>query len=277
MGSVDNTSGAKVISFGCDNPSKGLPVSHADGFINDKDTGERKMTLECITASDLRTGWFALVWFNLVYPEQKGIEVFIMGAGPIATACILMLSWGAADRIKRIKVLSLSGTSAIALVKRLKDRVAVPMEATSDRGDIRLARFLVTATNAGEPVAEECEIGEGAAVLSQGIDDLPKVYIRPRLMKNGWPVGDDLYAMQERNVDPLALAYSREGEKLTVEGKRDGAINIGDILSDPATMQRLQESDSDKAFFPVGLIMYDLAINIAVMEALIEAIRTAAA
>jgi alanine dehydrogenase len=277
VGSVEEISGAKVISFGRDNSAKGLPVSHADGFLADKDTGVRKMTLECISSSDLRTGWFALVFFNLVFQTKTDVEVLVMGAGPVAAACIRMLNYGAADKIKRVKVLSKGGKSNFELVERLKTEIKIPLEATNDRGDIPLAAYLITATNAGEPIVEDHEIGANAALLSQGIDDLPKAYIQRLLAKDGQMLGDDLDAMEQRNVDPLALFYSRQGQKLTVEGKRDGAVNIGDIFANPAFMRMFRVCVCDIAFFPVGLIGYDIAVNNAIRKALIAAILAAAA
>jgi ornithine cyclodeaminase/alanine dehydrogenase-like protein (mu-crystallin family) len=279
VGSLDNTSGAKVISFGLDNSPKGLPVSHADAFLIDKDTGVRKMTLECIGASDLRTGWFALVFFNLVFHVKTDVEVLVMGAGPVAEACIRMLNYGAADKIKGFKVLSKSGTTNHELVERLKAEptMKIPLEATNDRAAIPLAEYLITATNAGKPVVDVREIGENAAVLSQGIDDLPKTYIERLITRNGQMLGDDLDAMEQRNVDPLALYYSRQKQRLTIEGKRDGAINIGDVFADSGLMRMFRNRVCDVAFFPVGLIAYDIAVNKAAMVALIASIIAAAA
>ncbi|PSS59732.1 hypothetical protein C6558_36825 [Ensifer sp. NM-2] len=277
VGSVNEISGAKVISFGRDNKPKNLPVSHADGFLADKDTGVRKMTLECISPSDLRTGWFALVFFDLVFKNKIDVEVLVIGSSAIAEACIRMLNYGASDRIKHIKVLSKSGTTNFELVERLQKEVKILLTATNDRAEIPVAAYLITATNAGKPVVEENEIGPNAKVLSQGIDDLPAAYIERLITKFGAMIGDDLDAMEQRNVDPLALFYSRKGEKLTGQGKRDGAVNIGDVLANPAFLRMFHVCVCDAAFFPVGLVGYDIAVNEAIMAALTAAIRAAAA
>ncbi len=276
VGSVEDTSGSKVISFGRDNTILGLPVSHADGFLADKDTGVRRMTLECITSSDLRTGWFALAFFKVAFQNKTDVEVVVIGAGPIASACIRMLNHGAASSIKRIKVLSKSGTTNHEMVQRLQTDIQIPLEATDDRDCIPLAQYLITATNAGRPVVKNREIADNAAVLSQGIDDLPRAYIKRLISKSATILGDDLLAMEQRNVDPLSLYYSRKGQKLTVEGQEDGVVGIGEVMMNSAYMDFLSNFDRDIAFFPVGIIAYDLAVNIAVEQALIAAIYDAA-
>jgi ornithine cyclodeaminase/alanine dehydrogenase-like protein (mu-crystallin family) len=129
VGSLGETSGSKVISFGRDNHAKGLPVSHADGFLSDKDTGVRRMTLECISSSDLRTGWFALIFFQVAFQAKNNVEVVIIGAGPIAAASIRMLNHGAATSIKRIKVLSKTGKTNFEMVERLRNEIQIPLEA----------------------------------------------------------------------------------------------------------------------------------------------------
>jgi hypothetical protein len=88
-------------------------------------------------------------------------------------------------------------------------------------------------------------------------------------------LGDDLHAMEQRNVDPLSLYYSRKGQKLTLEGQEDGVITIGEAMENPNYMDFLRNSDIGIAFFPVGIIAYDLAVNIAAEKALIAAIQAA--
>lgn len=270
VGSVDDVSGAKVISFGRDNRAKNLPTSHADAFLADKDTGVRKMTLECISGSDLRTGWFALVFFDLVFGEAKEIDVMVIGASAVATTCIRMLDYGASGRIRQIKVLSKSGTTNHELVKRLQKEISIPLLATDDRKDIPAAAYLITATNAGEPVVEEHEIGANAMVLSQGIDDLPAAYIQRLVDERSPMIGDDLKAMEERDVDPLAKFYSRQNKKLTVDGKRDGAINIGEILANPGHSRIFKGA----LFAPVGICVYDISVGTAVRDKLTKKLTT---
>lgn len=276
VGSVGNTSGAKVISFGRNNAAINFPASHADGFLADKDTGVRRMTLECISSSDLRTGWFALVFFDLVFRCETAVEVLIIGAGPIAEACIRMLNHGAAGLIKRIKILSKSGKTNFDLVKRIQSEIGIPLEATNDRSNIYEAEYLITATNAGVPVVGNGEIGPETAVLSLGIDDLPAAYIERLIKTKGIIIGDDLIAMEQRNVDPLALYYSRRGKKLTVEGKKDGAVEIGKILGNREKISQIRFRNRDTVFLPVGIMAYDLAVNMAVEKKLIEQIQAEA-
>lgn len=275
VGFVHNNSGVKNIHFGRDNLALGMPVSHADMIVRDKATGVRRMTLECMAISDLRTGWFALTWADLVLRGKTDVEVVVIGAGPVATACIRLLNVGAADKIKSIKVLSKSGKTNYKLVEKLQPDVKIHLEATNDRAVLPKADYLILATNAGKPVVEDDEIRKNAKVLSQGIDDLPAEYIQRLINGNGLIVGDDMEAMETRNVDPLALFYSRQGKKLTVEGKADGVINYANILFNPAFMRALRNWEGDAAFFPVGLAGYDLAIGVKVCD-ILEAKLTAA-
>lgn len=209
VGSLGETSGSKVISFGRDNYAKGLPVSHADGLLADKDTGIRRMTLECISSSDLRTGWFALIFFQVAFQAKDNVEVVIIGAGPIAAACIRMLNHGAGTSIKRIKVLSKNGKSNFEMVQRLRNEIQIPLEATNERNCIPLAQYLITATNAGHPVVRNSEIAPNAVVLSQGIDDLPMAYLK-RLIAEGGTYSQGTKAHRRRSRKTVSSPLGRQ-------------------------------------------------------------------
>nr|AIM47585.1 hypothetical protein [Ipomoea batatas] len=214
------------------------------------------------------TGWFALACMNLLLQGKRDIEVFVFGAGPVAEAAILSLDHGAAHRILCVSVLSRHGISNQMLAAKLASKVHFKLDAVKDRTRLHRAGFVITATDAGAPLFEPHEISRNAVTLSLGIDDMPAEYFEMLFSQGGLAVGDDLVAMEARNVDPLSLYYSRRGLKLTEHGRADGVKNYSEILSDATLMERLKNWKGPASFLPVGLASLDVAVAAKIYEML---------
>lgn len=116
------------------------------------------------------------------------------------------------------------------------------------------------------------EIADNAVTLSLGIDELPADYFDHLLKLNGIIVADDMDAMETRNIDSLALHYSRLHLKLTKQGRDNGIRNYSEALRDTALMQTLTSWNGPANFSAVGLASFDLAVAVHVYEKLIKAI-----
>lgn len=268
VGFYGNYSGVKNIHFSPKNTQIGLPSRHVDILLRQKVTGQRLMSLEGLAISNGRTGWFALACMNLLLQGKRDIEVFVFGAGPVAEAAILSLDHGAAHRILCVSVLSRHGISNQMLAAKLASKVHFKLDAVKDRTRLHRAGFVITATDAGAPLFEPHEISRNAVTLSLGIDDMPAEYFEMLFSQGGLAVGDDLVAMEARNVDPLSLYYSRRGLKLTEHGRADGVKNYSEILSDATLMERLKNWKGPASFLPVGLASLDVAVAAKIYEML---------
>ncbi|KEA04438.1 hypothetical protein QOV31_005252 (plasmid) [Agrobacterium fabrum] len=270
IGYFGRYSGTKDIHFAPTNAATGKPLQHSDIFLRDKVSGTLLMSVEGVAISNGRTGWFSLACVNLLLQGREDIDVFLFGAGKVAEAVILSLNYGAAKRIRKVAVLSRGKKSNFELVEKLRDCVTFSLEAVGDRSLLPYSQFVIMATNYGKPVFEAAEIAPNAVTLSLGIDDMPPDYIEHVLSADGLIVADDLVAMEARNVDAVALYYSRRGMKLTQHGKRDGIKNYTEILDDEALMNDLKAWKGPANFSPVGLASIDVAVAAHVYETLLN-------
>ena len=103
------------------------------------------------------------------------------------------------------------------------------------------------------------EIGPSAVTL--GVDEYPEEYFS-RLLRNGrLLVVDDITEVEKRDVDSLALCYSRKGKRLPEQGKEDGVKDFVDVLLDPALRETPQNGHLAH-MVPIGLGNTDIAIAV---------------
>jgi len=264
IGFFGNYSGLKDIYRGPTDPTTG-PVRSVDIILREKKTGNRLFTLEAISVSNGRTGWIAPECIDALLPDVCDLVVCLIGAGQLARAVLRSLDNRSRDQIKHILIFSKSSSNE-RLVHEMQKAVAVKLIATADRSLLRSADLLITATGSKEPVVTVDEIGTDAVTLALGIDELPAQYF-DRLIGAGAPMlVDDMEAVEKRGVDAVAYYYARKGQKLTVEGKRDGVINIADFGA------RTFAGESGRAahMATVGLASQDIAVTIALYESLVQ-------
>lgn len=131
-------------------------------------------------------------------------------------------------------------------------------------------QFVIMATNSGRPVFDAPEIAPDVVTLSLDIDDMLSDYIEHVLSVGGLIVPTNLVAMEARNVDAIALYYSRLGMKLTEHGRRDGIKNYTKVLDREELMNDLKAWKGPASFSPVGLASIDVAVAAHVYETLLS-------
>lgn len=131
--------------------------------------------------------------------------------------------------------------------------------ALHSRDPLPKAKFVIAATNARKQVLAADEIGPSAVTL--GVDEYPEEYFS-RLLRNGrLLVVDDITEVEKRDVDSLALYYSRKGKRLPEQGKEDGVKDFVDVLLDPALRETPQNGHLAH-MVPIGLGNTDIAIAV---------------
>ncbi|WJK78368.1 hypothetical protein QOV31_005253 (plasmid) [Agrobacterium fabrum] len=272
MGFVGDYSGVKSIHSNPSNARYKEPTSHIDVVLRNRFTGRRLFSVDGVAISERRTGWLALACLNLLLQGRSQINVFLFGAGKVAEAIILALNSGASGRIQRIAILSRCNQSNHELVQRLQPEVKISLKAVNNRAYLSKSKFIITATNSNKPVFEMKEITDNAVTLTLGIDELPADYFDHVLKLSGIVVADDMDAMETRNIDSLALHYSRRHLKLTKHGRDNGIRNYSEVLRDPVLMQRLISWNGPANFSAVGLASYDLAVAVHLYEKLAKTV-----
>lgn len=105
VGYFEKYSGTKDIHFAPANASIGKLLQHVDIFLRDKVSGMLLMSVEGVSVSNGRTGWFSLACLSLLLQGKEDIDVFLFGVGKVAEAVILALNYGATKRIRKVAVL----------------------------------------------------------------------------------------------------------------------------------------------------------------------------
>jgi len=264
IGFFNEYSGLKDIYRGPTDPVTG-PVRSVDIFLREKKTGDRLLTLEAVSVSNSHTGWIALECIDALLLDATDIAICLIGAGQLTRAVIHSLDSHSHDQIKHILIFSTSSSNE-QLVGEMQADVGIKLIATSDRSLLPDADFLIAATGAKRPVVTVDEIGPDTVTLALGIDELPAEYFDRLIDEGSTILVDNIEAVEKRGVDAVAYYYSRKGEKLTIEGKRDGVMNIADFLAHPPA----RKSSRAAHMATVGLASQDLAVAIAIFESLVQ-------
>ncbi len=213
--SVNRRHGAvKIVGANAYNRCLGLPRSRSTILLFDKLTMLPLAMLDGTDISALRTGAYASIAADLFYAPRGAGQVVIVGAGRIAEAVIRCLDASHAGRIARITLIARHLDRARALAERLRNTIAIELAVARDRRALAEADLLITATTARGPVVAAEEIPPGITTLLLGGDELPEAYIEATLAE-GLVYCDSVAAVAHRNVQSLALCYSRRGGALT--------------------------------------------------------------
>ncbi len=213
--SVNRRHGAvKIVGANAFNRCLGLPRSHSTILLFDKLTMLPLAMLDGTDISAIRTGAYASIVADLFYAPRGAGQVVIVGAGRIAEAVIRCLDASHGGRIGRITLIARRPERALALTERLRNLVAVELAVAQDRRPLAEADLLITATTARGPVVTAEEIPAGITTLLLGGDEFPEAYIASTLAE-GLVYCDSVAAVAHRNVQSLALYFSRRGASLT--------------------------------------------------------------
>ena len=264
IGFFNKYSGLKDIYRGLTDLVTG-PVRSVDIFLCEKKTGNRLLTLQAVSVSNSRTGWIAPECINALLPDANDIVICLIGTGQLARAVIRSLDSCSRDQIKHVLIFNTSSSNRL-LVGEMQGSIGIKLITTSDRSLLPNPDFLITATGSKGPVVSTNEIGPDAVTLALSIDELPSEYF-DRLIHEGSPIlVNNIDAVEKRGVDAIAYYYSQKTEKLTIEGKRDGIMNIADYLACPPA----RKSGGATHVATVGLASQDLAVAIAIFKSLVQ-------
>ena len=264
IGFFNEYSGLKDIYRGPTDPVTG-PVRSIDIFLHEKKTGNRLLTLQAVSVSNSHTGWIAPECINTLLPDANNIVICLIGTGQLARAVICSLDSRSHDQIKHVLIFSTSSSNRL-LVGEMQGSVGIKLIATSDRSLLPNADFLITATGSKGPVVSANEISPDTVTLALGIDELPSEYFNHLIHECSPILVDDIDAVEKHGVDAITYYYSRKAEKLTIEGKRDGIINIAYYLARPPP----RKSGGATHVATVGLASQDLAVAIAIFKSHVQ-------
>jgi alanine dehydrogenase len=193
--------GVKVVTYFHNNPQQDLPAILATIMLFSAETGKMIAAMDGSYITAIRTAAAsALATKVLAHPQTPVLG--ILGAGVQARTHIRALCH--IRKFDKIKIYSLSGTSALAIKKDLEPQVEVDIESAGSAEEaVRYADVVVTVTTAKEPILNRDWLAPGAHINAVGSH-------RPDL----------------REIDGATLASS----KIVVDSREAIMAECGDIL-----------------------------------------------
>lgn len=249
----DRYGGVKVIGANAFNRNLGLPRSTSTILLLEKRTLRLLSVLDGTLLSARRTGSYATTVMGQFTRENERLSVFLFGTGPIARSIIQCLDFRFRDRIEEIVIRGRSNEGADRFLEELADHVAVPLRSAYDNMALSSCRFVITATNARQPLFEDRELDPHALTLHLGGDEAPAPYLQ-RVLRTGLVVCDDVGTVSSRNSQSIALHFSRQGLSLEQIGRLVGIRE----LSSPGSWDVAK--DHPTCVTCVGLPMLDLYV-----------------
>ncbi|MBB5536311.1 hypothetical protein [Rhizobium giardinii] len=269
--SVNTQFGAvKIIGANAFNRRLGLPRSTSTIVLLEKMTMRPIAVLDGTAISARRTGTYASTVFERCFPERGVVSVFIFGAGPIARDVILCLDHVGSDRIREILVRSRTYEGAASMVAHMQPQTIIPLIPVTDNNPLCGCEFVVTASNARQPVFEDRELAANAVTLHLGGDEVPQSYLQ-RALRTGTLVCDSLAMVSHRRSQSLALHFWRNGLSLETAGPLLGVHELS------TTQDWYSKPDGPVCITCVGLPMLDLYVAQATYEKYQKARDTIAA
>jgi len=243
--------GVKIIGANAFNRLRGLPRSTSTFVLLEKFSLRPLAIIEATAISAARTGVYASEVFNRCLDHRQGVNVFVFGAGPVARCVIDSLAHSAGNRVEQVFVRSRTVEGAEALVHAVEGRTPFQLESVTDNRKLADCSFVITASNAREPVFDDRELNPAAVTLHLGGDEVPAAYLQ-RVLRRGRIACDDIKTVSRRNSQSLALHFSRQGLSLEAVGPVLGILE----LSAPADW--MLEPGEPVSITCVGLPMLDL-------------------
>lgn len=269
--SVNTEFGAvKIIGANAFNRRLGLPRSTSTIVLLEKMTMRPVAVLDGTAISARRTGTYASTVFERCFRERGEVSVFIFGAGPIARDVILCLDHVGSDKIREIFVRSRTYEGAASMVAHTQPQTTIPLIPVADNSRLCDCAFVVTASNARQPVLEDRELAADAVTLHLGGDEVPQAYLQ-RALRTGTLVCDSLAMVSHRRSQSLALHFWRNGLSLETAGPLLGVHELS------TTQDWYSKPDGPVCITCVGLPMLDLYVAQATYEKYQKARDTIAA
>ena len=253
--------GTKVVSVFPDNPALGAPMVQGAVLLLDAETGRARALLDGASLTEVRTAAGSALATELLAPRDADI-LAVFGAGAQGRAHVELLA--RTRRLREVRIVSRSGTSAERLAARLSEAAdtltpeddpgpapvvrAVPDPAEALAG----ARLVVTATGSTRPVFDARDLEPGAHVNAVGA-------YRPDMQE----IDADVVRRARVVVDHREAAWTEAGDlvvplKAGLIGRDVVAAELGEIVNGEAPGGR---GDRDFTLFKsVGNAAQDIAI-----------------
>jgi ornithine cyclodeaminase/alanine dehydrogenase-like protein (mu-crystallin family) len=254
----------KIIGANAFNRRLGLPRSTSTIVLLEKMTMRPIAILDGTAISATRTGTYASKVFQRCFPEQEMVSVFVFGAGPVARAAISCLAHIASNKIRQIFVRSRTFDGAESMTALLRAQTTIPLIAVEDNSRLCDCAFVVTASNARQPVFEDGELLVDAVTLHLGGDEVPQAYL-VRALRTGTVVCDSLAMVSHRRSQSLALHFWRNGLSLETVGSLLGIRELS------ASQDWYLKQAGPVCITCVGLPMLDLYVAQATFEKYVKA------
>lgn len=169
--------GTKVVSVFPGNPSRGAPMVQGAVLLLEAETGRARALLDGASLTELRTAAGSVLATELLAPADAD-TLAVFGAGAQGRSHVELLA--RTRRLREVRIVSRSGTSADRLVARLS-AAAETLTPQDDPGPppvlravrnaaeaLAGARLVVTATSSSSPVFDARDLEPGAHVNAVG-------------------------------------------------------------------------------------------------------------
>lgn len=227
--SVNDRYGAvKIVGANALNRRSGLPRSHSTILLLDKLTMVPLCIFDGTEVSAARTATYPLIVLDKFFAGERGLSVFLFGAGPVGAKIVAALGSVEPGRIDRVLIRSRTGESARALAERTDPEFSFRVQAVDDNRKLRDCQLVITASNASGPVFDADEVAPFATVLHLAGDETPAPHIA-RTIRQGLVFCDSIELVSRRNSQSLALYFTRKGATLEHVGPLLGIRELADV------------------------------------------------
>lgn len=241
----------KVIGANAFNRTLGLPRSTSTILLFEKRTLRLLSIIDGTALSARRTGSYATTVMQLFCQAAPRPSIFLFGTGPIARAVIECLDHSYNGEIERIFVRGRTAEGAENFVDQLVGECRTRIEPVCDNRHLKSCSFVITATNARQPLFVDEDLAADTVTLHLGGDEVPEAYLK-RVLRSGLVVCDDIGTVSRRNSQSIALHFSRRNLLLEQVGPLLGITDLASHLENP------RPSGLPVCVTCVGLPMLDL-------------------
>ena len=232
---VDKALGMKVVTYFQNNPQQNLPAILATIMLFSAETGKMIAAMDGGYITAIRTACAsALATKALANPDTPLLG--ILGAGVQARAHIQALA--RVRKLRRIKLYSPSGKSALGIKQDMEQQCGVPIDAVNSAQDaLRGSDLLVTVSTAKEPIVKTEWLKPGVHINAVGSHrpDLREIdgatLARAKVVVDSREAimaecGDILLALKEKSVGDNVI-HGEIGEVLA--GAKAGRNSVDEI------------------------------------------------
>ena len=253
--------GTKVVSVFPDNPSRGATMVQGAVLLLDAETGSARALLDGASLTETRTAAGSALATELLAPAAANV-LAVFGAGAQGRSHVELIA--RTRRLREVRIVSRSGTSAERLVARLSEAADTltpeghpgpPPVLRAVRDSAKAldgARLVVTATSSTQPVFDARDLEPGAHVNAVGS-------YRPDMQE----LDVDLVRRARVVVDQREAAWAEAGDLIVplragLIGRNIVDAELGEIVNGEAPGGR---GDHDFTLFEsVGNAAQDIAI-----------------